>query len=86
MHCLHALKSLTNSTHAASLVAALCCRSVIERGACWAAAPACELISLRDFRQPLQQQQHQRRKYAGSPPPQQIRDFAIIGEEPMLTT
>ncbi len=80
MHCLQALRSLTNSTHAASLAAALCYRTVSGASASWTTAAACEVVSLRDFSQPLHQHQHQRRLYAGSPPPQHIRDFAIIGE------
>ena len=80
MHALRAFQRLAHLKHAASVATAPCCRSLLEPSVCSGAAAERVLNSLRELTHLQPQQQQQQRGYAGSPAPQQIRDFAIIGE------
>ena len=84
MHALRGSQRLAHLKHAASVATAPCCSSLPEACVCCGPALKRVLYSLREltYLQPQQQQQQQRRAYAGSPAPQQIRDFAIIGQLP----
>ena len=75
MHALRGLQRLAHLKHAASVATVSSCGSLPEASACLGTAPERVLSNLVELTH-----RQQRRAYAGSPAPQQIRDFAIIGE------